>query len=71
MALALRVLLLIALPAAFESFNGFYARHPNYILSNPIRNLVAQAMVALAVLILIAWAVRRLLLRRRATRKDV
>jgi hydroxyacylglutathione hydrolase len=26
---------LTALPAAFESFNGFYARHPNYILTNP------------------------------------
>jgi hydroxyacylglutathione hydrolase len=56
---------LIALPAALESFNGFYARHPNYILSNPIRNLVAQAIIALAVLILIVWAVRRLLRRRR------
>ncbi len=56
---------LIALPAAFESFNGFYARHPNYILSNPIRNLVAQAMIALAVLVFIVWAVRRLLRRRR------
>ena len=33
---------LIALPAAFDRFNGFYARYPNYILSNPIRNLVAM-----------------------------
>ena len=55
---------LMALPAAFESFNGFYARHPNYILSNPIRNLVAQASIALAVLIFIVWGVRRLLRRR-------
>ena len=51
---------LIALPAAFESFNGFYARHPNYILTNPIHNLVALAIVAVAVLILIVWGVRRL-----------
>ena len=56
---------LIALPAAFERFNGFYARHPNYILSHPIRNLVAQAIIALAVLIFIVWGVRRLLRRRR------
>src|SRR6185295_19184892 len=56
---------LIALPAAFESFNGVYARHPNYILSNPIRNLVAQAIGALAVLIFIVWLGRRLLRRRR------
>ena len=54
---------LTALPAAFESFNGFYARHPNYILSNPIRNLVAQAIIAVAVLVFIVWGVRRLLRR--------
>jgi len=56
---------LAALPAAFESFNGFYARHPNYILTNPIRNLVALAIIAVAVLIFIVWGVRRLLRRRR------
>src|SRR6266699_1803452 len=50
---------LIALPAAFESFNGFYARHPNYILTNPVHNLVALAIVAITVLILIVWGVRR------------
>jgi glyoxylase-like metal-dependent hydrolase (beta-lactamase superfamily II) len=55
---------LTALPAAFESFNGFYARHPNYILTNPIHNLVALAIIAVAVLILIVWGVRRLLRRR-------
>jgi hydroxyacylglutathione hydrolase len=55
---------LTALPAAFESFNGFYARHPNYILTNPIRNLVALAIIAVAILILIVWGVRRLLRRR-------
>jgi uncharacterized protein HemY len=53
------------LPAALESFNGFYARHPNYILTNPIHNLVALAIVAVAVLILVVWGVRRLLRRRR------
>jgi len=55
---------LTALPAAFESFNGFYARHPNYILTNPIHNLVALAIIAVGVLILIVWGVRRLLRRR-------
>ena len=57
---------LTALPAAFESFNGFYARHPNYILTNPFRNLVALAIITVAVLILSVWAVRRFLRRRRA-----
>jgi len=46
---------LTALPAAFESFNGFYARHPNYILTNPIHNLLALAIIAVAVLIFIVW----------------
>jgi hydroxyacylglutathione hydrolase len=56
---------LTALPAAFDGFNGFYARHPNYILTNPIHNLLALAIIAVAVLILIVWGVRRLLRRRR------
>ncbi len=56
---------LIALPAAFDRFNGFYARYPNYILSNPIRNLVAMGVLAVAVLILILWGMLRLLRRRR------
>jgi hydroxyacylglutathione hydrolase len=59
---------LTALPAAFESFNGFYARHPNYILTNPIRNLLALAIIAVALLIFIVWGVRRLLRRRRRQR---
>jgi hydroxyacylglutathione hydrolase len=57
---------LTALPAAFESFDGFYARHPNYILTNPTHNLLALAIIAVAVLILIVWRVCRLLRRRRA-----
>jgi len=56
---------LTALPRALERFNGFYARYPNYILTNPIHNLVALAIVAVAVLIFIVWGVRRLLRRRR------
>jgi hydroxyacylglutathione hydrolase len=56
---------LTALPAAFERFNGFYVRYPNYILTNPIHNLVALAILAVAVLILIVWGVRQLLRGRR------
>ena len=56
---------LTALPAAFESFNGFYARHPNYILTNPTHNLVAGATIGLAVLIFVVWGVRHLLRVRR------
>ena len=56
---------LTVLPAAFDGFNGFYARHPNYILTNTIHNLLLLAIIAVAVLILIVWGVRRLLRRRR------
>jgi hydroxyacylglutathione hydrolase len=59
---------LTALPAAFERFNGFYARYPNYILTNPIRNLLALAIIAVAVLIFIVWGVRQLLRSRRRAR---
>src|SRR4029450_8645996 len=41
---------LTALPAAFESFNGFYARHPNYILTNPVRNILALGFIVVVVL---------------------
>src|SRR5262249_29749560 len=58
---------LTALPAAFETFNGFYARYRNYILSNPMRNLLVEAIAALAVLIFMVWGVRRLLRRRRGS----
>jgi hydroxyacylglutathione hydrolase len=57
---------LTALPAAFKRFNGFYARCPNYILTNPIRNLLALAVIAVAVLIFVVWGLRRLLRRRRS-----
>ena len=56
---------LSALPAALEDFNGFYARHANFILSNPIHNLLALAVSAVATVALIAWGLTRLLRRRR------
>jgi glyoxylase-like metal-dependent hydrolase (beta-lactamase superfamily II) len=59
---------LTALPGALERFNGFYARYPNYILTNPIHNLLALAIIAVAVLIFIVWGVRRLLRSRRRAR---
>jgi hydroxyacylglutathione hydrolase len=57
---------LTALPVALQHFNGFYARYPNYILVNPIHNLLASAIIALAILILIVWGIRWLLRRRRS-----
>ena len=56
---------LTALPTALGRFNGFYARFPNYILTDPIHNLVALVIIAVAILIFTVWGVRRLLRRRR------
>lgn len=56
---------LLALPAALDGFNGFYARHPTFILSNPIHNLLAIAVAVLALLALSIYAGRRALRRRR------
>jgi hydroxyacylglutathione hydrolase len=57
---------LLALPQALEDFNGFYSRHPNYIVVNPMHNLVALAAGAVLVIVLLVWVARRLWKRRRA-----
>src|SRR4029453_1094689 len=59
---------LTALPAAFEGFNGFYARYPNYILTNPIHNILALLFAGLLVLGLCAFWLYRLWRRRRISR---
>jgi glyoxylase-like metal-dependent hydrolase (beta-lactamase superfamily II) len=59
---------LAALPAAFERFNGFYARYPNYILTNPIHNILALAFTGLVVLSVAAFGLYRLWRRRRRRR---
>src|SRR5438874_3218793 len=57
---------LTALPAAFEHFNGFYARYPNYVLTNPIHNIAALAFTVILVLSIAAFGLYRLWRRRRA-----
>lgn len=52
---------LLALPPALKQFNGFYAHHASFIISNPRHNLAVIAIAALALLAIIIWAVRRLL----------
>jgi glyoxylase-like metal-dependent hydrolase (beta-lactamase superfamily II) len=59
---------LLALSSALASFNGFYASHENYPITDPMHNLLAVAVRAIAVLVLIVWGVRRLLRRRRLRR---
>jgi hydroxyacylglutathione hydrolase len=59
---------LAALPAAFDRFNGFYARYPNYILANPIHNILALALTGLVVLSGSAFGLYRLWRQRRRRR---
>jgi len=59
---------LAALPAAFERFNGFYARYPNYILTNPVRNILALGFIVVVVLGVGAFGLYRFLRRRRRRR---
>ena len=59
---------LTTLPAAFEHFNGFFARYPNYILTNPIHNLLALGFIVLVVLSVAAFGLYRFLRRRRRRR---
>lgn len=54
-----------ALPAALADFNGFYSRYPNYVVVNPIHNLIALAAGVIAALLLLVWLGRRLWKRRR------
>jgi hydroxyacylglutathione hydrolase len=56
---------LSALPPAFDRFNGFYARYPNYILTNPIHNILALLSAVLVVLGFAAFGLYRFLRRRR------
>ncbi len=59
---------LTALPAAFERFNGFYARYPNYILTNPIHNILALLSAVLLLLSVAVFGLYRFLRRRRGRR---
>jgi glyoxylase-like metal-dependent hydrolase (beta-lactamase superfamily II) len=61
---------LAALPAAFDRFNGFYARYPNYILTNPIHNILALSFAVLIVLSFAAFGLYRLWRRRRRRRRQ-
>jgi glyoxylase-like metal-dependent hydrolase (beta-lactamase superfamily II) len=61
---------LTALPAAFDRFNGFYAQYPNYILTNPIHNILALLFAVLLLLSSAAYGLYRLLRRRRRRRAE-
>lgn len=56
---------LLALPAAFDHFNGFYARYPDFVLFHSTRILAAEAAGVLAVVVAGVWILIRLWKRRR------
>ncbi len=47
---------LLALPQAFDHFNGFYSAYPHFILFNSVRILVVEGLGVLIVLIGAVWA---------------
>lgn len=59
---------LLALPGALAGFNGFYARHANFVITHPVRNLAALGACAVLVLALLTWAFVHLFRRRRVRR---
>lgn len=60
---------LLALPAAIQSFNGFYKTTGQFIMMNSMRVLIVEAGGVLLVLIAIVWIVVRFIRRRLAARR--
>jgi hydroxyacylglutathione hydrolase len=55
---------LLALPAAFDHFNGFYSAHPNFVLTNPKRNALALLAGCVVLLSVLVWVVLIVIQRR-------
>jgi hypothetical protein len=62
---------LMKLPSALASFNGFYASHENYSITQPMHNLLAVICTAFVLLSILGFALTRLLLRWRHRRSQV
>lgn len=56
----------VALHGALEDFNGFYDRHAEFAVVNPVHNLIALGGALVLALVLLVWGARRLWKRRRA-----
>lgn len=59
-ALALAKADVLALPGALADFNGFYARHEHFVVTNPKRNLLTVAIGVVLLLAAIVWGWRRM-----------
>ncbi len=59
---------LMKLPSALTSFNGFYASHDDYSITQPMHNLLAVLCAAFVLFSVVAFALCRVLLWRRHRR---
>jgi hydroxyacylglutathione hydrolase len=59
---------LLALPEAVSRFNGFYTRSGDLILINPMRNLIALALLSIGFLVALVWTIVHYVRRRRRAR---
>jgi hypothetical protein len=69
--LALQKADLLALPAALSRFNGFFLDDRGFVILNPMRDLLAAAMILLTLLATAAFLLFRLIRRRRKKRTDL
>ena len=60
----------LALPVALDQFNGFYARHPHFVLTHPLHNLLVLVVAVAAVLLLIVLVARQYFKRRRRAKTE-
>jgi hydroxyacylglutathione hydrolase len=56
----------LGLPAALADFNGFYAKHDHYVVTNPKRNLLTMAIAVVLLFVGIIWGWRRMRRRNKA-----
>jgi hypothetical protein len=64
-ALPLRKVDVLTLPAALREFNGFYSESGDFVIENPIRNLIAAACGALVMIVALGILLYRVISRRR------
>lgn len=58
----------LALPNALAGFNGFYTERGDFVIENPIHNLIIFGVAVLMVLVALGFGLVRLIRRRRARR---
>ena len=60
---------LLALPSAVRGFNGVYTVRGKFTMENPVRILIALAVLVIAVMVSLVWMLIRYIRRRKRARK--